>query len=179
MALAAKYPKARFQAADPSNYRAGRKTPVTLIVIHITSGRERAQPVADMWTNEKHHGSSAHCVIDQDGSIIQGIRFTDTAWHASNANAYSIGIEHCAREPGEFTRTTHKPDAGLPVSEAQYQSSAVMVAWICKGLGLQPTRDSIKGHCEVDVVTTHTGCPNSIWDWDHYMALVQAEYAKL
>lgn len=173
-----RYPNAKWMPADPSNYRKGRKANVSLVVIHITSGREHALPVAQMWQGANHK-SSAHFVIDQDGSVIQAIDTEDTAWHASNANSYAIGIEHCAREPGEFTRTTGKPDPGLPVSDAIYASSAKLTAWLLKQYGLPADRDHVKGHCEVDTVTTHTGCPNSIWDWDRYMPMVQAELSSL
>jgi N-acetyl-anhydromuramyl-L-alanine amidase AmpD len=169
-------PFAKWIPADPSNYRKGRKAHVSLVVIHITSGHAHALPVAQMWQGTGHK-SSAHFVIDQDGSIIQAIDTEDTAWHASNANSYAVGIEHCAREPNE--PAFPKGDPGLPVSDAIYASSAKLCAWLLKQYKLQPNRDHVKGHCEVDTVTSHTGCPNSIWDWDRYMVMVQAEYAKL
>lgn len=170
------YPNADYQPAHSSNYRKGRKTKPRMVVIHITSGRGRAQPVADMWKKPKH-GSSAHFVIGQDGTIIQAVKLSDTAWHASNANAYSVGIEHCAREPGEFNRG--KPNApkdpGLPPSLTQYLASAKLVVWLCRELGVAPIRENIQGHCEVDLITSHTGCPNAIWDWDGFMKLVEQE----
>ena len=143
-----RYPNAKWMAADPSNYRKGRKASVSLVVIHITSGRSKALPVAQMW-QKAGHKSSAHFVIDQDGSIIQAIDTEDTAWHASNANSYAVGIEHCAREPNE--PGFPKGDPGLPVSDAIYASSAKLTAWLLKQYGLPADRDHAHRLPELDL----------------------------
>ena len=173
--MISRYPLARWVPADESNYRKGRKDDVSAIVIHITSGHPNALPVAQMW-QQVSHKSSAHFVIGQDGTVIQAIDTEDTAWHAHNANSSSVGIEHCAREPHESGFP--QGDPGLPPSLALYQASAQLVAWLLKQYGLPCDRDHVKGHCEIDTITTHTGCPNSVWDWDSYMALVSAAFAQ-
>src|SRR4029434_2401733 len=33
-------------------------------------------------------------------------------------------------------------------------------------------RTHILGHAEADPNTTHTACPNAVWDWEYYMGLV-------
>jgi len=166
------YPPALWVPADPSNYHAGPRPAYSLIVIHCSDGRAMAEPVARMWQVPRH-GSSAHFVIGQDATVIQCVRLADTAWHAHSVNGASVGIEHCARTPGELGPT----DSGLPPSPQQYTASARLVAWLCRRGGLQPSRDVIKGHAEADAKTTHTRCPDGCgWDWDRYMALVQDEY---
>lgn len=164
------YPAAAFFApAASSNYRrwSGKSPrPVSLIVIHITDGREKiAGPIGHFQRDGLQ--ASAHYVIGRDGQVVQMVRHSDIAWHATSANRISVGIEHCARSPRELGRD----DAGLPVTEAQYQASAKLVRFLCEGLGVPVDRDHIKGHCEA-AKTTHEDCPNRIWDWPRYMRLL-------
>jgi N-acetyl-anhydromuramyl-L-alanine amidase AmpD len=98
------------------------------------------------------------------------------AFHAHDANSRSIGIEHCARTPGELGKT----DVGLPPSDGQYRASAKLVAYLLTAAGLQPTREYVMGHHEIDPKTTHTGCPDSCgWDWSYYINLVRLEFEAL
>src|ERR1700744_5756395 len=153
--MAADYPLAKWVPADHSNFRRGRVVPApTLICIHCTDGRERAEPVSEMW-QQPGHGSSAHFVVGQDGTVIQCVALADTAWHAHEANGHSVGIEHSARTPGELGHD----DPGLPPSDVQYQASARLVAWLCRELQLHPTRVAVLGHAEADKTTTHQKCP--------------------
>lgn len=171
----AEVPMASAAWADPSNYKVASRSSYSRIVIHITSGHGSAVSVSQMWQQSpsitKH--TSAHFVIGQDATILQCVHLKDIAWHAHDASLDSIGIEHCAREPGELYPT----DPGLPVSDAQYAASAKLVAYLLKAAGLPANRTTVLGHCEADTKTTHTGCPNSIWDWSRYMALVNKEMA--
>lgn len=168
----AEYPLALWVPADPSNYRTVGRPSYSQIIIHCTDGHPPAQPVAEMW-QEPGHGSSAHFVIGQDGTVIQCVRLADVAWHAHAANGASVGIEHCARTPRELG----PQDTGLTPSTDQYNASAKLVAWLLRRAWLQPTRDVVLGHAEADPATTHKDCPTGCgWDWDLYMALVQREY---
>jgi N-acetyl-anhydromuramyl-L-alanine amidase AmpD len=171
------YPGALWVPADPTNYRAAGRpigAEYDLIVIHCTDGRSRAQPVAEMW-QEKNRGSSAHFVIGQDGTVIQCVALTSIAWHAHDANGRSVGIEHCARTPGELGHD----DPGLPPSEALYAASARLVAWLLRRVGLDGVgnlRTVVRGHAEADPKTTHTECPLGCgWDWDSYAERLRAE----
>lgn len=173
--MGADYPGAQWVPADKSNYRAAGRAGFSLVVIHCTDGRDKALPVAEMW-QQPHHGSSAHFVIGQDGTVIQCVRLGDIAWHAHEANSYSVGIEHSARTPKELSAD----DPGLPPSDEQYAASAQLVAWLCYQHGLSPTRTTILGHAEADKTTDHTLCPNGCgFNWASYMEIVAAEYAKL
>jgi N-acetyl-anhydromuramyl-L-alanine amidase AmpD len=168
-------PNSELVLADPTNYRTAQRTGYDLITIHCTDGHEKAIPVAEMW-QEPNHGSSAHFVIGQDGRVLQCVRLKDVAYHAHNANTTSVGIEHCARTPGELG----PKDLGLPPSKAQYAASARLVAWLCRAAGLPPDRTSVRGHAEVDTKTSHQQCPIGCgWDWTFYIGLVQLEYEKL
>src|SRR5947208_7203579 len=95
------------------------------------------------------------------------VRNNDKAWHASRANSDSIGIEHIAngdRRVGPLLRPT----------EAEYCASAALTRWLCDTFGIPIDRTHVLGHSEADPQTSHTDCPNAVWDWDYYMGLVQS-----
>lgn len=161
---ASEYPQAsRFVAAAQGNYRVhaeGRN--IERIVIHITDGGANiAGPIS--WFQNPEARVSAHYIIGQDGEVVQMVAHKDVAWHAGRANGTSIGIEHVAN-----TR-------GLNPTESQYQASAALVAWLCRHFNVPVDREHVLGHAEADTQTTHRACPNAVWNWEHFMALLQAQ----
>jgi N-acetylmuramoyl-L-alanine amidase len=77
----------------------GDMTP-TLIILHDTAGRlDKFSSVN--WFKSAECTTSAHVVVELDGTITQMVDFNKRAWHAgasewngkSNCNAFSIGIE--------------------------------------------------------------------------------------
>ncbi|KRD31996.1 hypothetical protein ASE35_13650 [Lysobacter sp. Root916] len=169
----AEYPGAsRFAPAYSGNYRAMR-TPRTVdrIVIHITDGGSRITGTIGWFQNPDQRNSrnehitvSAHYVIGRDGEVVQMVRNNDVAWHASSANTHGIGIEHVANK------------RGLDPTEAQYQASAALVAWLCAQYNLPIDREHIVGHQEASPRDNHD-CPSRLWNWDHYMDCVRAAAA--
>ncbi|GAB3389078.1 N-acetylmuramoyl-L-alanine amidase [Lysobacter fragariae] len=177
------YPGAsRFAAAHANNFRVGRKnnTAVDRIVIHITAGGPKIGGTIAWFQNGnrinertgKRIQSSAHYIVGRDGEVVQMVRNADTAWHASQVNSRSIGIEHNANKPSRGN------PRDLPPTEAQYEASARLVAWLCQQYGLPADRDHIVGHMEASPRDNHD-CPSSYWDWDHYMACVQIAASQL
>lgn len=160
----------------PARYftRPARPRQINRIVIHITDGtttngtvfwfRDMLGPDGRPAVDRRGRPikSSAHYVVGQDGEVVQMVRDSDIAHHAHNANADSIGIEHVARAR----------NPRLVPSQAQYCSSADLVRWLCARYNIPMDRIHILGHSEADPDTTHTDCPNSVWDWNRYMALV-------
>lgn len=179
MLTAPDYPFATAVPADTSNYRTASRRAYSVIIVHITDGRGDALPVAQMW-QKPGHGSSAHFVIGQDGTMIQAVALKDVAWHSHDCNGVSVGVEHCARSPGE--PPWPKDDPGLPLSEAQWEASAKLVAWLLTSAGLPCDRKHVLGHAEADAKTTHSDCPTGVaggWDWDAYMARIAAQMEAL
>jgi N-acetyl-anhydromuramyl-L-alanine amidase AmpD len=173
---------ASFQQAK--HYRTGQPgRSVAAIVFHITDGHERAQGTVDSFVaGEKE--TSAHFVIDQDGTIIQCVRLDDIAFHANAANYNTIGIEHCARSPSSLLSPNERriwgPDnPGLPLSDAQKMSSAVLSGWLCQKYGLDP-QTAIVGHTDIDKETTHGDCPYGVGNFNQteYASLVQSPTAQ-
>lgn len=175
--ISPEYPNAtRFSPAASVNY-SPRSAPRTIekVVIHITDGQSKINGTIGWFQNPNQKNSknktihtSAHYVVGQDGEVVQMVRNQDVAYHANAANPGSIGIEHVARAPHEFNKT----DPGLYPTDAQYCASAALVNWLCNQFNLPMDRDHIMGHSEADPKTTHTDCPNAVWDWDYFMPLV-------
>lgn len=172
----AEFPAASMIPAHLSNYYPSDRRPADIqhIVIHLTYGQPLAARAARRIQTEGL-GSSFHFVIGQAGEIVQAVLVKDIAYHAHAANRSSVGIEHCARPPGSLGKT----DLGLPLTDLQLVASARLVAWLLARCHLPANRTVIQGHSEIDKKTSHTGCPNSLWPWERYMALVDAEYASL
>lgn len=71
-----------------------------IVVIHFTAGGS-ARSSADWFRNPQNRNSSAHVVIERDGTIIQCVSLEKVAWHAGRSswhgliglNQHSIGIE--------------------------------------------------------------------------------------
>lgn len=159
--------------AHPTNFRVANRVTYNRVVVHVTDGHGNALPVAQMW-QEPDHKSSAHLVVGQAGETYQCVRLKDVAWHAHTANWDSIGVEHCARTPGELSKT----DPGLPPSPSLYAASAKLVAYLLKAAGLKAVRGvTVVGHAECDPDTTHEDCPNGAFDWGAYWPLLEKEMA--
>ena len=82
------------------NTGGGFAAPPRLLVVHFTYGAS-GRSSAEWFCSKKNTDSSAHVVIDRDGSVIQCVPFDTVAWHAgtsswkgvSGLNRRSIGIE--------------------------------------------------------------------------------------
>jgi N-acetyl-anhydromuramyl-L-alanine amidase AmpD len=172
-AQAPEYPQAsRFEPAASSNFHtvSGTRT-INRIVIHITDGQPKLSGTVS-WFKNPTAKVSAHYVVGQDGEVVQMVRHNDVAWHASSANGDSIGIEHVARSPHEWDKKLGHADPGMMPTDQQYCASAALVNWLCNQFNLPMDRTHVLGHSEADPQTTHTDCPNAVWDWDYYMGQV-------
>jgi N-acetyl-anhydromuramyl-L-alanine amidase AmpD len=155
-----------------SNYTPARRSAgIDRIVVHVTEGGFWGSV---QWLRNRHSYGSSHFVVSRDGEIVQLVNLADVAWHAGNnyMNWHSIGIEHegyTAR--GGFT-------------EAEYRSSARLLAYLAARLGIPLDRQHVIGHDEVpDPDGTgrggfdHHTDPGRHWRWNHYLALART-YAQ-
>lgn len=103
-------------------------------------------------------------IRSRDGFIGQCVSDINIAYHAGNyaVNSRAIGIEHEAynNAPSYYTN-------------AMYNSSAKLVAHLCRRYGIPIDRNHIIGHNEV-VATT---CPGRYWWWAEYIKRVR-RYAR-
>lgn len=95
----------------------------TLIILHDTAGRIEKWSSVN-WFKSDDCATSAHAVVERDGTITQMVDFNKRAFHAgasewngvANCNAFSIGIEIV--NPGKLDKDGHawfhkKTDVGF------------------------------------------------------------------
>ncbi|MBL1065429.1 N-acetylmuramoyl-L-alanine amidase [Streptomyces sp. 7-21] len=157
------HPGAEWVPASEANYRHAnrpRDYAIDRVVIHMP---EATYEVTLQVFQDPSHGAASHYVIrSSDGHIAQMARELDVAYHAGNwdYNLRSIGIEHegWADDPSYLT-------------DVMYESSAELVAGICRRYHIPVDREHILGHNEVPDVARI--CPGPHWDWDRYMGLLR------
>ena len=158
------YPHAHWAPADEAAYTASDRPsahPIDFVVIHMT--QETFADTIGIFRNPRKQVSAHYVVRSVDGRVAQCVRDKDIAWHAGNwdRNTRSIGIEHegWVDRPRYFTT-------------ALYEASAALTAHLCATYGIPGNREHIIGHSEVPGAD-HTD-PGALWDWDHYLQLVNA-----
>lgn len=116
------------------------------IILHITQGSTAKSAIETFKASDAPHRVSCHFVIDRDGTVYQLLSIADTAWHASQANAHSVGIEHAAI-------------AGtLWCTDEQYQASSKLIAWLCRQLEIPCDRAHVRTHNEASPRDGHVLC---------------------
>lgn len=162
-----------------STGRAGR-TP-KWIIIHGTAGGASAENIA-AWFRNPNANVSAHYVIGRDGTIIQCVKESDTAWAngglsaghdtwwSLNPNAETISIE----------LVKPRTDNGDTISEPQRASCFALVRDICRRNAI-PARDAdrnggITGHYSIDPVN-RSRCPGP-FPWDELWSYLKSGEQK-
>lgn len=146
-----------------------------LIVIHTAECGEHgkaAENVANYFATTSVK-ASAHYVVDVD-SIVQCVREKDIAWHASDVNGRSLGIEHAGSAKQSAI------DWGDDYSIAMLLRSAKFLAKKCaeqnipvKKLSPSEVKAGAAGFCgHLDVTNAYHGGkghwdpgPNFLWSW--------------
>lgn len=157
LGLAGDYPGASWLASPNYNSRGG--TIVDTIVIHDTEG-SYASTLS--WFRTPASQVSAHYVVrSSDGAVTQMVAESNRAWHASCWNSRGLGVEHegFRSQTGWYT-------------EAMYQSSAKLTAFMANKWGIPKDRAHFRGHEELTDCNNHSD-PGPNWDWVHYMDLVR------
>lgn len=138
-------PQTIFKQAYSGNYSKGRSISIQRIVLHWIVGEISASDA--VFTKKQARPRSAHYAIGSNGEIHQYVKDADTAWHAGNANAGSIGIEHAG---GQLINGARKK----PTTNC-HESSAKLVAWLCVTYKIPCNRTYIRKHNEY----MQTTCP--------------------
>lgn len=156
---------------DPSpNFSSRGGKNITHIVIHVTEG---AWPGCVSWLKNKNNGElSAHYVIARTGEIHQLVNDSLKAWHACNANPFSIGIEH----EGFIDDSEGKPimDRKAIVTDAMWAASIALSAKLCKRYNIPVA--NILGHNDpwLRQFQNNHQDPGPVWDIPKYRSDVQA-----
>lgn len=176
------------------NFTPASRTRVTLIVMHTAECNEAkgaARNVAEWFRSQPRRGekfqgrtwggSSAHYSVD-DREIVQSVREEDIAWHASEANGRSIGVELAGRAAQSAA------DWDDAYSRATLERAAGLVAALCKRWQIEPvhlTPDEVKlgrvglcGHVDVTRAWPKAGGhtdPGPHFPWSRFVALVSEQ----
>lgn len=126
------------------NYWAGRTQKVTTVVLHWMAGTLASTDKTFNSNVGTERATSAHYGIEDD-VVHQYVRDEDTAWHARQANPFSIGIEHSAQP-------------GRDASDVTLETSAQLIASLAKKHGLTVSADRLVPH-SLYVATT---CPGTL-----------------
>jgi N-acetyl-anhydromuramyl-L-alanine amidase AmpD len=163
------------------------RTAIDLIVIHTMEAHERndtAENVAAYFAGPQAPQASAHYCIDAD-SEVQCVRDEEVAWHASEVNGRSIGLEHAG-----FAKQTPE-EWQDDFSQAMLLRSAKLAAALCLKYDIpvcKLTPEQVKdgergfcGHVDVNEGYGHPGHwdPGPSFPWDAYMMLVGDELSTL
>ena len=141
---------------------------VTKIIIHGIGGTNK-EGIWSTWKVGSNRQASAHYVCTHD-EIIGCVGENYIAWHSGalgSVNNYNtIGVEHINSEIGDIN------DSSTYLFDPRtIENGAMLVADICKRLGIQPNRQNILSHREVSA----TACPQTL-DIEKYVKLVQDYY---
>lgn len=137
------------------------------VVIHVNDG---TMPGTLAWWHDRRDGGvGAHVEIGPD-RVVQVVPLNHKCWHAVNANANTIGIEHAGM--GRQSR-----DAWLHAGQ-ELAFSANRVAWILHEFELgRPRRGvNIFAHSDGGAAWGGHACPGPNFPWDVYLNMVLHAY---
>lgn len=129
------------------HYTPGRTQSIRGIVLHHNAANLTIEDCYNVWQNRE---ASAHYQVENSGRIGQLVNDRDTAWHAGNANPWTIGIEHANNHIGD----------PWTISDACLDSGAHLVAALCKYYNLG--EPSWLGNVFPHSYFMSTACPGEI-----------------
>lgn len=158
--------------------------PIKYIVLHGTAGGSSAQAIGEYF-RDSNVDASAHFVIGQDGTIVQGVNVLAAAWgngvltagHAAylpeniNPNLYSVSIEHV------------KPstDNSDQLTSAQAQNSSELIQRLCDTYNIPKhagdTSGGVISHADIDPIN-RSRCPGS-YPWNNLWAYLKGDSSEV
>jgi N-acetyl-anhydromuramyl-L-alanine amidase AmpD len=157
------YPAARWEPLSEHS-APGTLADRNTIVLHITQGSTAEGAIATFRASVHPNRVSAHFVIDRDGTVHQLVDINDTAWHASQVNSHSVGIEHVAMAAAGQA-------AGMPATDAQYRASSALIKWLAGQMNIPIDRNHIRAHNEASPRDGHVLCCTGALDPDKLVGL--------
>lgn len=168
-----------------ANHYSLSELPRNTVVLHITEGTTASSAISTFEASVSPNRVSAHFVIDRDGLITQLVSIKDTAWHASQANGHSVGIEHVALSVSgaanlnlkyfaQIATGHQKSFEAMPATPEQYAASAKLIAWLCGELGVPVDRAHVRTHNEASPIDGHALCCTGGLDPDKVVSIAAA-----
>lgn len=167
----------------PLDHSGVRLQPPTEIVLHITEGTTEGGAFATFQASQSPNRVSAHFIVCRDGSIWQLVPLSRVAWHASQVNYHSIGIEHVALSQAGAADLNRRHPSGapfvyMPATSPQYAASAKLLAWLSAQTGIPADRQHIRTHHEASPIDHHDECCTGALNPDQLVALVATVAAE-
>lgn len=128
------------------HYTPGRTASIRGTVLHHNGGNLTVEDCHRAWQTRE---ASAHYQVEQGGRIGQLVNDWDTAWHAGDANPWTIGIEHANDGFGPWTISDETLEAGAHLVAAVHRKY---------GLGRPEWGVNVFGHSDFMA----TDCPGEI-----------------
>ena len=158
-------------SSRPESFWGGGIRPISAvrkILIHGIGGTNK-EGIWSTWKVGSNRQASAHYVCTPD-EIIGCVGENYIAWHSGGLGAINnyntIGVEHINSKIGDIN------DASTYLFDPKtIENGAMLVADICKRLGIQPNSQNIIPHRAVSA----TSCPQTL-DMAEYVKLVQDYY---
>ena len=170
------------EAYTKINHEKGRDgNKIEAVVLHIAEGYW--QSTID-WFRNPDAKVSSHFVIRKDGVIAECVRIQDTAW--TNGWDYRTNVGNTYRpdfdvpvikswfdrklNPNSVTATIeHEGFNWEDLTDAQMDASTRLTRWILAEAGIQPSRDVVLGHYQLNQ-RGKPFCPGlTNQEWDRYM----------
>lgn len=158
-------PQIVYVRADRHHYQPGRREPIAYAVLHNT---ESAGDSTAWLSTDPNSAVSAHVLVRRDGTRVNLVDYTDTAWHvgvsrSGISNANSLGLEFENASNGQGTQEAY--------SAAQLNTAAHCVAtWLISyGLPLE----HVVCHRDIAWPPGRRRDPSNL-DIPAFLALVQA-----
>lgn len=168
------------------NYNRGRfGYAIRWVALHHTYAETAESTISWFKISSGREACSAHYVLDKDGTLINIVKESDTAWHigVGTANRRSIGIEIV--------------QASSPFTEDQYLSLAYWLPIICKRNDIPPKvspyglgkygnevvnklalkriiKDNFRGIIFHSTISKPT-CPGEMFRWDYLVELLEKQ----
>jgi N-acetylmuramoyl-L-alanine amidase/Mannosyl-glycoprotein endo-beta-N-acetylglucosaminidase len=142
------------QFIQSPNHSSRNGMPIRRVIMHYTTSRNVDGTISHFLNPASK--VSAHYVIGREGAIFQMVHDGDKAWHAKNANADSIGIEHSAAQGDQMTAP-------------QENASVALVRWLLSEYKLP--KSAIHGHKYTPENAGTTDCPEHLFGPDTEAAL--------
>lgn len=149
------------------HYTRGRRgKQIRAVVLHHNAANLSLRGCWETWQTRR---ASAHYQVDISGRIGQYVHDGDMAWHAGNANCFTIGIEHA----------NNRLAPAWTISDATLDNGSHLVAALCHAYRLGEPRWGVNIFPHQYFMST--GCPGAIAgaQRDRYMSRARAWYQAM
>lgn len=136
------------------------------ICYHIAAG-SRAGVVE--WFATPASKVSSHFLVCRDGTILQFVELSDTAWTQGVVNRPTWPLIAQYPAPNRaLIGIEHEGQTGDAWTEEMYAGDLALTLYLCERFGIRPERPYLLGHNELDSAN-RPQCPGPTFPWDRLL----------